>query len=78
MHNRAASGRAHDMRRHPDMSTQPIIIRMQATDNVAIVANEGGLPAGTAQAVTGPASGPRPTSSTPTTRRAPALRARVS
>ena len=30
------------------MSTQPIIIRMQATDNVAIVANEGGLPAGTA------------------------------
>ncbi|MFN4361934.1 MAG: galactarate dehydratase [Hylemonella sp.] len=29
------------------MSTQPIIIRMQATDNVAIVANEGGLPAGT-------------------------------
>ncbi|MFO6421259.1 galactarate dehydratase [Hylemonella sp. W303a] len=30
------------------MSTQAIIIRMQATDNVAIVANEGGLPAGTA------------------------------
>ncbi len=30
------------------MNAQPIIIRMQATDNVAIVANEGGLPAGTA------------------------------
>ncbi|EYC52076.1 galactarate dehydrogenase [Hylemonella gracilis str. Niagara R] len=30
------------------MSNSPIIIRMQATDNVAIVANEGGLPAGTA------------------------------
>ena len=30
------------------MNPQPIIIRMQATDNVAIVANEGGLPAGTA------------------------------
>src|SRR5262245_46171564 len=30
------------------MTTQPIIIRMHATDNVAIVANEGGLPAGTA------------------------------
>lgn len=30
------------------MNAHPIIIRMQATDNVAIVANEGGLPAGTA------------------------------
>ncbi len=30
------------------MNALPIIIRMQATDNVAIVANEGGLPAGTA------------------------------
>jgi galactarate dehydratase len=30
------------------MNPQPIIIRMQATDNVAIIANEGGLPAGTA------------------------------
>ncbi len=30
------------------MNAHPIIIRMQATDNVAIVANEGGLPAGIA------------------------------
>jgi len=32
------------------MNALPIIIRMHATDNVAIVANEGGLPAGTALA----------------------------
>jgi galactarate dehydratase len=30
------------------MSIEPVVIRMQAADNVAIVANEGGLPAGTA------------------------------
>ena len=28
------------------MSTTPVVIRMHEADNVAIVANEGGLPAG--------------------------------
>ncbi|MBX3635947.1 MAG: galactarate dehydratase [Rubrivivax sp.] len=30
------------------MATEPVVIRMHADDNVAIVANDGGLPAGTA------------------------------